>query len=177
MFDKINGFFQFLEGQIGLGPATVAAVALAFVVVLAIVLLILLAKLRGTKKVISELGERMGYEPPYGNGEDMLHEEYRKEILLRGKEVKITQLDQRVADLEAEAERKNADLNTLQQHSQRLENELEQASLQIDKAVAQAGEKAEKYRATAEELEQRVRQMESEGAISLKGAVGEQYVV
>ena len=166
MSAEINSFFQFLEGRLGLQPASVSAIALAIVLVLALLSLFLLIRLRGARKVVSELGERLGYEPPHGDGEEILHEEYRKEILLRGKDVKIDQLEQRIKDLEAEGETKHADLTALQQRSKGLEEQLEQASLQIGKVTATT-EQTHSYREAVEQLEQRIRQMEAEGSAYL----------
>jgi len=166
MSAEINSFFQFLEGRLGLQPASVSAIALAIVLVLALLSLFLLIRLRGARKVVSELGERLGYEPPHGDGEEILHEEYRKEILLRGKDVKIDQLEQRIKDLEAEGETKHADLTALQQRSKGLEEQLEQASLQIGKVTATT-EQTHSYREAAEQLEQRIREMEAESSASL----------
>jgi chromosome segregation ATPase len=167
MSDKINALFQLLEGRFGLPPNSIATIALVIVLVLALVLLYSLVKLRSARQVIHQFGERLGYDPPYGDGLEILHEEIGKDILLRGKEVKIEQQAIRVGELEAEGERKNADLSMLQRRSKELEGLLQQASIQNERLTEQAGEQAQAHRIAVEQVEQRMRQMETEGSAYL----------
>ncbi len=167
MSDKINALFQLLEGRFGLPPNSIATIALVIVLVLALVLLYSLVKLRSARQVIHQFGERLGYDPPYGDGMEILHEEIGKDILLRGKEVKIEQQAIRIGELEAEGERKDANLSTLQRRSKELEGLLQQAAIQNERLTAQAGEQAQAHRIAVEQLEQRMRQMETEGSAYL----------
>jgi chromosome segregation ATPase len=167
MSDKINAFFQLLEGRFGLHPTSVATIALVIVLLFAFLLLYLFIKLRSEREVIHQLGERLGYDPPYEDGVEILHEEIRKDILLRGREIKIKQLEQNVADLEAEGNTKDANLTTLQRRSKEIEDELQQASLRNDNVTAQANEQAQAHRTAVEQLEQRMRDMEAESTTSL----------
>src|ERR1017187_159728 len=167
MSDKINALFQLLEGRFGLPPNSIATIALVIVLVLALVLLYSLVKLRSARQVIHQFGERLGYDPPYGDGLEILHEEIGKDILLRGKEVKIEQQAIRVGELEADGERKDADLSMLQRRSKELEGLLQQASIQNERLTEQAGEQAQAHRMAVEEVEQRMRQMETEGSAYL----------
>ena len=167
MSDKINALFQLLEGRFGLPPNSIATIALVIVLVLALVLLYSLVKLRSARQVIHQFGERLGYDPPYGDGLEILHEEIGKDILLRGKEVKIEQQAIRIGELEAEGERKDADLSTLQRRSKELEGLLQQASIQNERLTEQAGEQAQAHRIAVEQVEQRMRQMETEGSAYL----------
>src|ERR1017187_5042222 len=143
MSDKINALFQLLEGRFGLLPTSIATIALVIVLVLALLLLFLFVKLRSARQVIHQFGERLGYDPPYGDGLEILHEEIGKDILLRGKEVKIEQQAIRVGELEADGERKDADLSMLQRRSKELEGLLQQASIQNERLAEQAGEQAQ----------------------------------
>ena len=167
MSDKINALFQLLEGRFGLPPNSIATIALVIVLVLALVLLYSLVKLRSARQVIHQFGERLGYDPPYGDGLEILHEEIGKDILLRGKEVKIEQQAIRVGELEADGERKDADLSMLQRRSKELEGLLQQASIQNERLAEQAGEQAQAHRIAVEQVEQRMRQMETEGSAYL----------
>ena len=167
MSDKINALFQLLEGRFGLPPNSIATIALVIVLVLALVLLYSLVKLRSARQVIHQFGERLGYDPPYGDGLEILHEEIGKDILLRGKEVKIEQQAIRVGELEADGERKDADLSMLQRRSKELEGLLQQASIQNERLTEQAGEQAQAHRIAVEQVEQRMRQMETEGSAYL----------
>src|ERR1035437_9333785 len=167
MSDKINALFQLLEGRFGLPPNSIATIALVIILVLALVLLYSLVKLRSARQVIHQFGERLGYDPPYGDGLEILHEEIGKDILLRGKEVKIEQQAIRVGELEAEGERKDADLSMLQRRSKELEGLLQQASIQNERLTEQAGEQAQAHRIAVEQVEQRMRQMETEGSAYL----------
>jgi chromosome segregation ATPase len=148
-------------------PATVAANALLLVLVFAVLALYALAKLRKAKGVIAELAERLGYEPPYGDGTEIIHEEVRKDIVQRGKEVKFEQLEQRIAELETETKSKDASLASLRQRSKELEDQLRQASLQHDNVVAEAGQQEQAHRAAVEQLEQRIRQIDAENNANL----------
>ena len=167
MSDKINAFFQLLEGRFGLLPTSVATIALVIVLVLALLLLYSLLKLRSARQVIHQFGERLGYDPPYGDGLEILHEEIGKDILLRGKEVKIEQQAIRIGELEAEGKRKDADLSALQRRSTELEDQLQQSSLRSDAVTALTNEQAQVYRTSAEELEQRIQDMDTEYTASL----------
>ncbi|HZL52675.1 MAG TPA: hypothetical protein VFC37_17195, partial [Terracidiphilus sp.] len=167
MSDKINALFQLLEGRFGLLPTSIATIALVIALVLALLLLFLFVKLRSARQVIHQFGERLGYDPPYGDGLEILHEEIRKDILLRGKEVKIEQQAIRIGELVAEGERKDADLSALQRRSKELEGLLQQASIQSKRLTEQAGEQAQAHRLAVEQLEQRMRQMETEGSAYL----------
>src|SRR5665213_204418 len=167
MSDKINALFQLLEGRFGLLPTSIATIALVIALVLALLLLFLFVKLRSARQVIHQFGERLGYDPPYGDGLEILHEEIGKDILLRGKEVKIEQQAIRIGELVAEGERKDADLSALQRRSKELEGLLQQASIQSKRLTEQAGEQAQAHRLAVEQLEQRMRQMETEGSAYL----------
>ena len=167
MSDKINALFQLLEGRFGLLPTSIATIALVIPLVLALLLLFLFVKLRSARQVIHQFGERLGYDPPYGDGLEILHEEIGKDILLRGKEVKIEQQAIRIGELVAEGERKDADLSALQRRSKELEGLLQQASIQSKRLTEQAGEQAQAHRLAVEQLEQRMRQMETEGSAYL----------
>ena len=167
MSDQIVAIFHFLEDSLGMHPATVAANALLLVLVFAVLALYALAKLRKAKGVIAELAERLGYEPPYGDGTEIIHEEVRKDIVQRGKEVKFEQLEQRIAELETETKSKDASLASLRQRSKELEDQLRQASLQHDNVVAEAGQQEQAHRAAVEQLEQRIRQIDAENNANL----------
>ncbi|HEV2485000.1 MAG TPA: hypothetical protein VGT08_05665 [Terracidiphilus sp.] len=167
MSDKINAFFRLLEGRFVLLPTSVAPIALVIVLVLAFLLLYSFVKLRSARQVLHQLGERLGYDPPYGDGEEIVHEEARKEIVQRGREKRIEQLEQRVADLEAEGSAKDSNFFALQQRSKELEAQLQQASLRNDTVSAQANEQAQAHRTAVEQLEQRMRDMETESSASL----------
>lgn len=167
MSDKINAFFRLLEGRFVLLPTSVAPIALVIVLVLAFLLLYSFVKLRSARQVLHQLGERLGYDPPYGDGEEIVHEEARKEIVQRGREKRIEQLEQRVADLEAEGSAKDSNFSALQQRSKELEAQLQQASLRNDTVSAQANEQAQAHRTAVEQLEQRMRDMETESSASL----------
>ena len=167
MSDKINALFQLLEGRFGLLPTSIATIALVIVLVLALLLLFLFVKLRSARQVIHQFGERLGYDPPYGDGLEILHEEIGKDILLRGKEVKIEQQAIRIGELEAEGKRKDADLSALQRRSTELEDQLQQSSLRSDAVTALTNEQAQVYRTSAEELEQRIQDMDTEYTASL----------
>jgi DNA repair exonuclease SbcCD ATPase subunit len=160
MSDSISSFFQLLEGRLGLHPDIVAAAALVIVLALAFLSLYLSSKLRGAREIIEQLGKRLGYEPPYGDGTEIFHQEFRKEIVVRGKEVKIKHLEQRVADLEAEANNKDTSLAAHQQRSKELEEQLQQASRRNEEAAALAFEQAQAHRITVEQFEQRLRDLE-----------------
>lgn len=162
MSDAIDAFLQLLEGRLGLHPEIVAAAALVIVLVLAFLSLYLSSKLRSTREIIAQLGKRLGYEPPYGDGTEIFHQEFRKEIVERAREVKIKHLEQRATDLEAEAIKKDASLAAQQQRSTELEEQLRHASLRNEEATVQAGEQAQALRETVEQLEQRIRQMDAE---------------
>ena len=169
MSDKINAFFQLLEGRFGLLPTSVATIALVIVLVLALLLLYSLLKLRSARQVIHQFGERLGYDPPYGDGVEILHEEIGKDILLRGREIKIKQLEERVAYLETEGNTKDANITVLQQRAKELEGQLQQASFQNDKSLALANEQLQTHRTSIDRLEQRIRDMDAEGTASLTG--------
>lgn len=160
MSDSISSFFQLLEGRLGLHPDIVAAAALVIVLALAFLSLYLSSKLRSTREIIEQLGKRLGYEPPYGDGTEIFHQEFRKEIVERGKDVKIKHLEQRVADLEAEANNKDTRLAAHEQRSTELEGQLQQASRRIEEAAAQAVEQAQTHRIAVEKFEQRLRDLE-----------------
>src|ERR1017187_3625485 len=138
MSDKTNALFQLLEGRFGLLPTSIATIALVIPLVLALLLLFLFVKLRSARQVIHQFGERLGYDPPYGDGLEILHEEIGKDILLRGKEVKIEQQAIRIGELVAEGERKDADMSPLQRRSKELEGLLQQASSQSRRLTEQA---------------------------------------
>src|ERR1017187_1262013 len=167
MSDKINALFQLLEGRFGLLPTSIATIALVIVLVLALLLLFLFVKLRSARQVIHQFGERLGYDPPYGDGLEILHEEIGKDILLRRKEEKIEQQAICIGELEAEGKRKDADLSALQRRSTELEDQLQQSSLRSDAVTALTNEQAQVYRTSAEELEQRIQDMDTEYTASL----------
>jgi chromosome segregation ATPase len=162
MSDAINAFFQFLESRLGLNPAGVATIALFTILVVAILALLVYTRLKRARKVIGQLAERLGYEPPYGDGEEIVQEEGRKDIDQRGKEMKIEQLEIRIGELEAEGQHKDANLATAQQHGKELEEQLRQAALQNDSVAAQMGAQAKAHRTALEQLEQRMRDSEAE---------------
>ena len=60
MSDAIDAFFHFIETRLGLGPAGVATIALFSVVVVAILALVIFARLKRAQKVIEQLAERLG---------------------------------------------------------------------------------------------------------------------
>jgi hypothetical protein len=167
MSDAINSFFQLLEGRLGLHPDIVAAAALVIVLALAFLSLYLSSRLRSAREIIEQLGKRLGYEPPYGDGTEIFHQEFRKEIVVRGKEVKIKHLEQRVADLEAEANNKDTILAAHQQRSKELEEQLQQASRRNEEAAALAVEQAQDHRITVEQFEQRIRSLEADNGSDL----------
>jgi chromosome segregation ATPase len=162
MSDKINAFFQLLEARIGLHPTGVAAIALVIVLALALLSLFLIAKLRSAREVIQQLGKRLGYDPPYGDGVEIVDEEIRKDVVLQGKEVTIRQLEQLVADLENEAKSKDANLSALQQRLKALDEQLQKAALWNNELTAQASEQAQAHRKAVEQLEQHIRDMEAQ---------------
>src|ERR1017187_1025639 len=167
MSDKTNALFQLLEGRFGLLPTSIATIALVIPLVLALLLLFLFVKLRSARQVIHQFGERLGYDPPYGDGLEILHEEIGKDILLRRKEEKIEQQAICIGELEAEGKRKDADLSALQRRSTELEDQLQQSSLRSDAVTALTNEQAQVYRTSAEELEQRIQDMDTEYTASL----------
>jgi chromosome segregation ATPase len=150
--NSINAFFE----------SGVATISLVIILLLAVLALFIFTKLKKARKVIEQLAERLGYEPPYGDGEEIVHEEVRKDIVQRGKEMKIEQLDIRIGELEAEGQHKDATFAALQKHSQELEEQLRQASLQGDAVAAQMGAQAKTHRTALEQLEQRMRDAEAE---------------
>jgi chromosome segregation ATPase len=162
MSNVINAFFQFLQDHLGLLPSGVATIALFSVLVVVILALVIFARLRSSRKVIEQLAERLGYEPPYGDGQEIVHEEVRKDIVQRGKELKLEQLEIRIGELEAEGQHKDANFTALQKHSQELEEQLRQAALQNDAVAAQMGAQAKTHRTALEQLEQRMRDSEAE---------------
>ena len=163
MSDEINAFFQLLTGWLGLQPASIAALALVLVLVFAVLLLYLLARLRNSRGIVHQLAKRLGYEPPYGDGEEVCQQEFRNELIQRGREMKIKRLEQRVAELEAAAETKDANLGAFQQRYTELDDQLQQATLRQEELTAQAGDRAQAHQSAIAQLEQRLRDMETEG--------------
>jgi hypothetical protein len=167
MSDEIRAFFQLLEARFGLHPAVVAAIALAIVLVLALLSMYLSSRLRSAREIIRQLGKRLGYEPPYGDGTEIFHREFRKEIVERGRELKVKQLEQRLADLEAEGSAKEVRLAALQQRATSLEEQLHQASVRNEETRLQAAEQAEAHRMAVEQLQQSMRNIETENNANL----------
>ena len=110
----------------------------------------------------SSVRQTTGYEPPYGDGTEVLYEEFRKDILLRGKEEQIKQLEQQVADLEVKDERNETALNAMLKRGKELEDQLQQATDRNVALAAQAREEAEARVAAADLMEMRILNLETE---------------
>ena len=170
MSDKIVDLFQFLESSLGMHPATVAVNALLLTLVFAVLAVFLALKLRGARSIVRQLAERLGYDPSYGNGIEILDLEHRKEQIESDKEEKIEQLEQRVGELEAEGANKDAYAAALEQRGKGLEEQLRQAALRHDEMTAQAEEQARVHQRALEQLEQRMRDLEAESYASVASA-------
>src|ERR1039457_4799345 len=140
----------------------VSTILLVIILVLAVLALFLFTKLKKARKAVEQLAERLGYEPPYGDGDEIVLEEVRKDIVQRGKEMKIEQLEIRIGELEAEGQHKDANFAALQKHSQELEEQLRQAALQNDAVTAQKNAETKAHRTALEQVEQRMRDAETE---------------
>ena len=162
MSNAINAFFQFLETHLGLNPTGVATIALFTVLVVVALAIIVFSRLKRARKVIGHLAERLGYEPPYGDGEEIVLDEVQKDLVHRGEGVKLEQLEIRIGELEAEGQHKDSTFAALQKHSQELEEQLRQAALQQDAVSAQMGAQAKAHRTALEQMEQRMRDSEAE---------------
>jgi chromosome segregation ATPase len=158
MFDQIHAFFQFLEGRFGLHPVAIIVFAVVLVLPHILFALYLFLKLKRAREIIAQLAERLGYEPPFGDGEEVVNEESHKQSVERDYDQQIDQLKRRTAELEAEAQRKGAELATNQRRAKELEDQLRRASLQNEKATSDAGEEAEAHQAAIRNLEDQLRQ-------------------
>ncbi len=167
MSDVINAFFRLLEGRLGLHPVNIAAAALAIVLVLIILSLYLLSKLRSAREMIHQLGKRLGYEPPIGDGTEVFHQEFRKEIVQRARDLKIKQLEERVAEFEAEGSKKDAAMAALEQRAKESGEQLQRSALEIEKTAGRAEEQAQAHRTAVEHFEQRIHDLEAESYANL----------
>jgi hypothetical protein len=167
MSDTINAFFQFLESHFGLQPAGVASIAFGIVLLFAVLALYLYSRLRGARDIVARLGERLGYEPPYGDGAEVFDQEYRKELLEKGREKKIEQLEQRISEMEAEARSKDASLASFQQRAKELEDRLQQASVRNEKLAADSAGHKQTHQTALEEWEKRLNHVETESNANL----------
>ena len=162
MADAINAFFQFFDNRFGLPPEGVGAIAIFAVLMVAVIALIIYARLKKARKVIEQLAERLGHEPPFGDVDEILEEVERTEVDHRDNSMKAEQLEIRIGELEATGQHKDENFAALQQHSQELEEKLRQAALQSDALEAQMGAQAKTHRVALEQLEQRMRDSEAE---------------
>lgn len=162
MADAINAFFQFFDNKFGLPPEGVGAIAIFAVLVVAVIALIIYTRLKKARKIIERLAERLGYEPPFGDGDEILEEVERTEVDHRDNSMKAEQLEIRIGELEATGQHKDENFAALQQHSQELEEKLRQAQLQNDALEAQMGAQSKAHRTAVEQLEQRMRDNEAE---------------
>ena len=145
MSDKIVAIFQFLESSLGMHPATVAANALLLTLAFAFLAVFLSLKLRSARKIVHLLAERLGYEPPYGNGKEIFEEETQKATVDRDREKAIEQLERHIGDLKTEGTSKDANVAALEQRGKGLEEQLHQAALRHDEDTAQAEEQAQAH--------------------------------
>ena len=175
MSDQINAFFQFFEVKLGLRPTIIATIALVVIPVLIFLLLLLLSKLRSARDIIGQLAKRLGYEPPFDDGMEILHEEFKKEVVERGKDKKIEQLELRIEDLMVQGTKKEASLTAAQQRAKELEEQLQQTLGRSDEVMAQANEQAQAHRIAAEQFEQHMRNMEA-GHVSSLGAAQQRAI-
>ncbi len=166
MSDEINAFFQLIEGWLGFPPATIAAIALTMVLVLAALSFYLLVRLRNSRGIVHQLAKRLGYEPPFGDGEEIRQQEFRSELVQRAREMKVKRLEQRVAELEGEASTRDSSLAAFQQRYTELDDQLQQASLRQKELTTQAGERTQAHHSAIAQLEQRLLDMEAEGYAS-----------
>jgi myosin heavy subunit len=167
MSDALNPIFQFLEKNLGLQPAGVASIAFAIILLLVIVALYLYSRLHGARGVIAQLGDRLGYEPPYGDGKEILDQEFQKEAVESGREKKIEQLEQRILEMENEAESKDASLASLQKRAKEFDDQLQQASLRNRALVIDSEQQLQAHQTAVEELERRMHEMETESNANL----------
>jgi chromosome segregation ATPase len=167
MSDKINAFFQIL-GRLGLHPTTVAAIAMLIVPVLALLTVYAFWKLIRSRKIVAQLGQRLGYEPPF-DGEEIVQDVIGKETTLRDKETKIEQLEQQIAELQAEGNTKSGNLTALEQRAKELDEQLQQAAALNEKAKADASEQAQAHRMTLEQFELRMREIEGQRITEVTG--------
>src|SRR5579859_6129387 len=166
MTDSIDAIFQSLQNRFGIHPSGIATIALFTVVVVLMLALVIFARLKRAHSIMEELAERLGYEPPYENWEELLDEEPTGEAAKHGK-LNAEQLEARIGELEAAGQHKDANFEALQKHSQELDEQLRQANLQNDALTAQAGDQGKMHKAAAEELEKRIRDMEAEHSSNL----------
>ncbi len=166
MSDEINAFFQLIEGWLGFHPATIAAIALTMVLVLAALSFYLLVRLRNSRGIVHQLAGHLGYEPPFGDGEEIRQQEFRNELVQRAREMKVKRLEQRVAELEGEASTRDSSLAAFQQRYTELDDQLQQASLRQKELTTQAGERTQAHQSAIAQLEQRLLDMEAEGYAS-----------
>jgi len=162
MSDAINAIFQFIESHLGLQPAGVASLALVLVLLLVVLALYLYSRLRGTRHIIASLGEHLGYDPPYGDGAEIFDQEFRKEIVEKGREKKIEQLEQHISEMETETRSKDASLTSLRQHSKELETQLQQVLARSEKLAADSAGHMQTHQTAVEEWEKRLNHMETE---------------
>ena len=104
----------------------------------------------------------LGYEPPYGNGEEIFEEEAQKEVVERDRQKAIEQLEQHIGDLKAEGTSKDANVAALEQRCKGLEEQLHQAALRHDEDTAQAEQQARTHEESVKQLQERLRDVEAE---------------
>ncbi len=167
MSDGLNPIFQFLESHLGLQPAGVASIAFFIILLLVILALYLYLRLRGTRVVIAWLGDHLGYEPPYGDGKEILDQEFQKETVESGRGEKIEQLEQRILEMENEAESKDASLASLQKRAKEFDDQMQQASLRNRALVIDSEQQLQAHQTAVEELERRMHEMETESNANL----------
>ncbi len=170
MSNAINAIFQFFESHLGLNPVGVASIAIVAVLLLVIFVLYLYSRLKGTRDIIARLGDRLGYEPPYGDGAEIFDQEFRKEIVEKGREKKIEQLEQRILEMENEAGSKDTDLASLQQRVKDFDDQMQQASSRNRQLVIESEQQLQAHRTAVEELEKRMHDMETEANANLEAA-------
>ena len=170
MSDKIVAIFQFLESSLGMHPATVATNALLIALVLAVLAVFLSLKLKGAREVVHQLAERLGYEPPYGNGKEILEQEAQKQMDERDRELTIERLEQHVRELKAEVAGKDANKTAMEQRARDLEEQLHQAAFRQDQVTAQGEQQARAHQSALEQMELRMRDLEAESYANVASA-------
>ena len=170
MSDAINAIFQFLESHLGLNPAGVASITFVVVLLLVILVLYLYSRLKRTRDIIAQLGDRLGYDPPYGDGAEIFDQELNKGILEKDRENKIGQLEQRILEMENEAGIKVASLNSLQQRMKDFDAQMQQATSRNRQLVIESEQQLLVHRTAVEDLEKRMHDMETEANANLAAA-------
>lgn len=167
MSDKINALFSILQERLLPHFSYVVVIAAALILALAVLSLYLLTKLKSTRAIISQLGERLGYDPPYGDGAEIVAQENEKESIGRDREHKVEQLEERIVELEGEIVNKEAELASHQQRWKELEGQLAEARVENEKAATRAGELAQAHQSAVERLEQHLLEKEAESHANL----------